>query len=68
VSHMGNSLKGRHHVKYVDAYGNRIVKLILRNRTGDKDWMLLAQGWSTLRALIKRVMNFLKLRKTQRIS
>jgi hypothetical protein len=25
---MGDSLKGRHHVKYIDAYGNRIMKLI----------------------------------------
>ena len=38
VSHMGDSLKGRHHVKYVDGHGNRIVKLILKYRRGDMTW------------------------------
>jgi hypothetical protein len=43
MSRMGNSLKERHHVKYLEAYGNRIIKLFFKNIMEELDWMLLAQ-------------------------
>jgi hypothetical protein len=53
---MGESRKERHHMQYIAAYGNRIIKLILKMT--DLDWMLLAQDRNTLHAFVKRVLDF----------